>query len=945
MRVNNIFDADITSVLNESNKDFSGDYKYSYTVDELRNTLLGAKDVTDYDGEFTDEEYKKFIDDELKGIDKIVSEVELKNIKQYNNDSYPGFKGGKVKTILQDGRQFVFIPDEYNDELSLIYAVELVLSSEVPEDQRTNEAEGISGNTTDADEIVLKESGEFDAVEFEKSIPHSMRWKEYDYVGDNGLYWVTQEPFSLEELNQFAEAFKNTEFSKAYVTVRNLSHYDFQRDFDNDVLAYVTKNGSINSDGYWAAAQQWFEKDESEKITENFGDTTDYSNKIESCIREYWEQLEDKKLFDAIADIEIEVESTDDEFRKPLAYNVDIATMRKGLNDRADKIGAYVADRIPSIGYVGYKDTKILDTDFGSDTTLRFTQDQSMPDFGDHIFDSEKLKEDEDPARFGTYQPGDLVQIQDAFTNKYYGKFEVVGELDPDKSAEKYGRAVIGYELKTIEPEMFAGETTESNNYRMKPYLTNESEVLDEDDEETFAEWFDKWYPETHEVEDNDTAYPFANYIKTFPDAKCLADATAKDIADNAANFDEVYPVESMDREYAFIFASDKLGIDYDELADKYYNESEDITESEILDEDAENILDDETESKINKLISDIKTLQSNLKHSIEDEMISINARIEELNRKLKYGVDELNTDDMYFNTSDVIEDLKYLVKESNWAKEDEVTNESEEHSESREEIINRAHEEELSAIETYNDILEKIGEDDEALVEMINEIKKDEEDHELLLKHYIETGEALTDDYLENLKGSEDNQEDITEASENSSKSAVDYLNEIVEIYDTEGSIDQDIMLYNIDSAMDLLGNGYFDEVLDKLQFIKNTIEEEGSVDQEKAYDTISECIKILNGESNDEIDIAGFDKGKELEKLHEEVDVKDLPTIGDKYKNTNGAIIVVAEPTNEGKPQFNIASSEDNYNNGKFECRGTDSYESLDKILKHNMYSKVEE
>ena len=37
----------------------------------------------------------------------------------------------------------------------------------------------------------------------------------------------------------------------------------------------------------------------------------------------------------------------------------------------------------------------------------------------------------------------------------------------------------------------------------------------------------------------------------------------------------------------------------------------------------------------------------------------------------------------------------------------------------------------------------------------MINEIKKDEEDHKSLIKHYIETGEALTDDELEELKNS----------------------------------------------------------------------------------------------------------------------------------------------------------------------------------------------
>lgn len=94
------------------------------------------------------------------------------------------------------------------------------------------------------------------------------------------------------------------------------------------------------------------------------------------------------------------------------------------------------------------------------------------------------------------------------------------------------------------------------------------------------------------------------------------------------------------------------------------------------------------------------------------------------------------------------------------------LTEEDEEKEETLEEIINRAYEEELSAINTYDLVLNKIEneESNEKLIEMINEIKKDEEDHKSLIKHYIETGEALTDDELEELKNSEESNEDNSE-------------------------------------------------------------------------------------------------------------------------------------------------------------------------------------
>ena len=86
------------------------------------------------------------------------------------------------------------------------------------------------------------------------------------------------------------------------------------------------------------------------------------------------------------------------------------------------------------------------------------------------------------------------------------------------------------------------------------------------------------------------------------------------------------------------------------------------------------------------------------------------------------------------------------VMKESRKPLSEEVEKE-----ETLDEAIKRAHEEEISAINTYDTVLSKTDESTDAkLMEMINEIKKDEEDHKTLLQHYIETGEVWTDEDLE---------------------------------------------------------------------------------------------------------------------------------------------------------------------------------------------------
>lgn len=115
---------------------------------------------------------------------------------------------------------------------------------------------------------------------------------------------------------------------------------------------------------------------------------------------------------------------------------------------------------------------------------------------------------------------------------------------------------------------------------------------------------------------------------------------------------------------------------------------------------------------------------------------------------------------------NDIVDIIKINESKCLTEDDDHEEDEDEEKEETLEEIINRAYEEELSAINTYDLVLNKIEneESNEKLIEMINEIKKDEEDHESLIKHYIETGEALTDDELEELKNSKESNEDNSE-------------------------------------------------------------------------------------------------------------------------------------------------------------------------------------
>ena len=156
----------------------------------------------------------------------------------------------------------------------------------------------------------------------------------------------------------------------------------------------------------------------------------------------------------------------------------------------------------------------------------------------------------------------------------------------------------------------------------------NESKSIKEDvGAKTFSQWFD----ETQHHGDDDEFYPFSNYIKKFPNAEVLKDATAEDIKNNAHRFYDIYDVDSVDRENAFNFASEELGIDYDAFYHAWMNDqpmkgvNESVDEFEFDDEfnayyDGYTEEDKDENSSFNKLKNNVnESLSSRLVDFIKD--------------------------------------------------------------------------------------------------------------------------------------------------------------------------------------------------------------------------------------------------------------------------------------------------------------------------------------
>lgn len=117
----------------------------------------------------------------------------------------------------------------------------------------------------------LRESKyKFNSIEFEKSIPHNMRFKDYEVLENpKDLFWVTQQTFDMNDLKQFQKALINdTPFAKAYVTVRDFSTYNPNEVNTKNIFAIVTFD-KIDATGYMKACEEegWLDEDEKDPST------------------------------------------------------------------------------------------------------------------------------------------------------------------------------------------------------------------------------------------------------------------------------------------------------------------------------------------------------------------------------------------------------------------------------------------------------------------------------------------------------------------------------------------------------------------------------------------------------------------------------------------------------------------------------------------------------
>ena len=98
---------------------------------------------------------------------------------------------------------------------------------------------------------VTEQQPRFNSFEFEKLIPHNMRFKETALVNGNEMYWVTQEIFTAGDLRKFQQAVQsyNGDIKKFYVTPRDLSpSYSFEEDMENKVLAVINPDTILQDD-------------------------------------------------------------------------------------------------------------------------------------------------------------------------------------------------------------------------------------------------------------------------------------------------------------------------------------------------------------------------------------------------------------------------------------------------------------------------------------------------------------------------------------------------------------------------------------------------------------------------------------------------------------------------------------------------------------------------
>ena len=125
---------------------------------------------------------------------------------------------------------------------------------------------------------------------------------------------------------------------------------------------------------------------EDEKLEENFGDTTDYTDQIKKLVKQWWRENADLGIRLFKGGVEVEAKYTEDEFHKPVAYKCTMSALFVETEEFAEEIGIYVAERIPSIEYVKFTHDDEVASENYEDVCIYWKQNQEMPDFGENIY-------------------------------------------------------------------------------------------------------------------------------------------------------------------------------------------------------------------------------------------------------------------------------------------------------------------------------------------------------------------------------------------------------------------------------------------------------------------------------------------------------------------------------------------------------------------------------
>lgn len=306
--------------------------------------------------------------------------------------------------------------------------------------------------------------------------------------------------------------------------------------------------------------QIWYDKDTGMWVKNGYGSEPDENLTIEQAVQFIQQCLKDYPMITAE-----DIKNALEEEKADGYYRISAFLQDAELLDKIEKY--YVELEVPKCNEIidqikkdyGYRELVTTARFSNGETFYSFTEDvdpstlTDCPECGDISFNPksgrctkcsyrESLIADE-------HTDGEETMIEDwthfefkSGSNPYIAK----DEKEKSRILKKYGN-----KAKEIKPNYYMIDDSEGDN----------EESLDEGvgSAKTFSQWFD-------EVEDSERKefYPFDNYVKAFPNAECLRDATAEDIRNNAHKFYDVYDVDSSDREKAFNFASEELGLDYD---------------------------------------------------------------------------------------------------------------------------------------------------------------------------------------------------------------------------------------------------------------------------------------------------------------------------------------------------------------------------------------------